>query len=122
MRNEFELIESVNKLFKLEIHDKNCFDGLLVPNLDYVYSYNRSSLYVCGSVNNAPNELFNFIGCIRSIDDSGLTFHGPHETVDKASKRYYSFKYFIEAWHPFMPPKESVMGWCEENGCTPDFW
>jgi hypothetical protein len=116
--SRYEMIDQVTAMFALK-DCENGFEGLLVPNQDYVWAYNRAALVVYGKVN-VSDQQGSFLGCIHSIDDSSAVAHGPTESIEKATKRCQSFKKFIEEHHPMMPSKESFNVWCMINGCSPD--
>ena len=111
----YSKIKEVTKLFELR-SVQNGFEGLLVPDQDYVFPYRKAALWVCGTVSK------HFLGSISSIDDSGVSFHGPAEDEDKARRRLDSFRQLIEEYHPGMPPREAAEQWCQDNGCTFDLW
>ena len=116
----YEMVDQVTAMFTLQ-DCENGFEGLLVPNQDYVWAYNRAALVVYGKINNyGDGERANFLGCIHSIDDSSAVAHGPTESIEKATKRCQAFKKLIEEYHPMMPPKDSFNAWCVKNGCSPD--
>ena len=79
------------------------FKGFVVPP-SYVNSYNRAALSVRGRVTVAPEDMFALFGGVSSIDDSGISIFGPHETKEKALKRLAAWREKIDEWHPFMPP------------------
>lgn len=113
-----DLIERVTAMFTLQ-HRDDGFEGLLVPNQDYVCAYNRAALSVYGKII-VTGQQARFIGCISSIDDSSAVVHGPTEAIEKAIKRCQAFETLIEEWHPMMPPKDVFNAWCVRNGCSPD--
>lgn len=118
MKHPYDKIEQVTAMFTLQ-DCENGFEGLLVPNHDYVWAYNKGALAVYGKIN-VKDQQASFLGCIHSIDDSSAVAHGPTESIDKAKKRCQSFKALIEEYHPMMPPKDSFTAWCVKNGCSPD--
>lgn len=126
-----DIFDQVSKLFALHEstsseHLLSGFEGLLSPTENYVQAYARAALIVSGRVEKkrvrGGPEQISFIGSFQSIDDSGLTFFGPIESEEQATKRCTSFRKFIESNHPHMPSKERIHDWCKRNGCQPDFW
>lgn len=121
MKSLYDCIAEVTRLFEIR-NTENGFEGLLVPNHDYVCAYNQAAVGVYGKLlfYSTTEDEVSFIGSINSFDDSSAVAHGPCETKEKAKKRCASFKSFIEEYHPMMPPKEAFTYWCMKNGCTPD--
>lgn len=131
MNEDIDLIEQTTALFALRTVEREyatvAFKGLLAPSEHYVNSYGRAALHVEGRVWKHPKEknedlAYQFHGAFSSVDDSGLTFHGPHENEMSATKRYQAFEAFIRESHPMMPTLEEVEAWGKRNGVHPDLW
>jgi hypothetical protein len=127
----FDLIEKVTDMFALRTVEREyttlAFEGLLAPTESYVISYGKAALVVTGRVWKHPKEkdenlAYEFHGSFSSIDDSGMTFFGPKEGEDGATKRYHAFEAFIRESHPMMPTLEQVKLWGIRNGVHPDLW
>ncbi len=127
--NDTDLIKQATALFALRTvereHATIAFEGLLSPTESYVESYGEAALHVHGRVWKSPKEknenlAYWFHGAFSSIDDSHLTFHGPHENEASATKRYHAFEAFIREFHPKMPTLEEVELWGHRNGVHTD--
>lgn len=132
MTDIFKQINEITGMYALSAVKKDfatvSFEGLLVPSENYVNPYNRVALVVSGQVRRnhkkgtAEHVAFQFQGAFTSIDDSGITFHGPNEGEEAATRRYGAFEAFIRERHPMMPTLEQVEAWSQMNGVHPDLW
>jgi len=132
MKDEgIEDIERLTSLCALHVAKVNyttvAFRGLLVPTQSYVNAYGQAALSVTGRVwedprDKNPNTAYRFHGAFSSVDDSGLTFFGPHEGKEAATKRYDAFEAFIRETHPHMPTLEAIEAWGKHSGVYADFW
>jgi hypothetical protein len=131
VNRDIACIEKATALFALRPVDREyaiiAFEGLLSPTESYVVPYGRAALHVSGHVRKNPkdrdeNTRYMFQGSFSSIDDSGLTFHGPQENEASATRRYHAFESFIRERHPMMPTLEQVEEWGKRHGVYPDLW
>lgn len=129
--DDFGLIEQATAMFTLRTVNRPyttvAFRGLLAPTEKYVNSYRRAALVVTGRVWRHPKEkdenlAYEFHGTFSSIDDSGMTFFGPKEGEEGATKRYHAFEAFIQEHHLMMPTLEQVKLWGIRNGVHADPW
>lgn len=116
-----EIMEKISDLFDLKIKE-DYFEGFLCPSNNYVYSYVYPCLYVYGQITMKDLGQYTFFGCIRSVDDSGVSFFSPIERHEKAQKRFKSFFQLINEYHPMMPKEEEIKQWAKLNGVTEDKW
>ena len=126
---DFQGIEKIAEMFALSDVPASSdgkivggFQGFVVPP-DYIHPYGKPALSLVARVTIAPNDTFMFTASVASIDDSGVSFFGPHETKEKAQKRLAMFRELIDEWHPLMPSTlEDLEKWGQRAGVHVDKW
>jgi hypothetical protein len=127
--NNFDLINQATELFELKLVDKDHYLGLLFPGnsteifTESPFAYSRPALSVEFLIRFCPEESkYCFFGCIRSIDDSGVSIFGPNETYEIAKSRLDKFKEFIESCDYRCPGKDLLKQNCQIIGVYADYW
>lgn len=122
MTNAIDQVEELFRLKPYKTDRSRGYKGLVYPTGDFsIISYGKPALEVDLQVY-LRDESYVFQAVISSIDDSGLTVHGPAEILDKASFRMEKFRGLLADWQYECPTEQAIKEFCQQNNCYADYW
>lgn len=111
-----ESLADLENLYKIVVGD-TYFEGLLVPDKDYVRSFGKAALGVSGYVRTSKDGTdWSCKGGIFSANYSSANLEGPWETELLARKKLAAFREFVQERHPRMPDFESLLQFSYTSG------